>query len=305
MTTTVKMKKSRDLLYVRQKGERGVYVVAFILLALYSLCMLLPLFMIFVSSFKDALEYNEQLFTGEIYKLPETFVFSNYVRAFKLMKVPVGMREVGLGEMAFHTFWMAVTAATINCITQACVGYVTAKYPSPVTRFLELATLAMMVIPLYGSSGMFMKTIQFLGLYDNWLLIPLTAFQGLGFSIFIYKGFYSGISWEYAEAIFIDGGGHLTVFFNVMIPQSFSLMLVFFIQTFLSHYGDYASKILYMPSFITIAVGLYYESMLLPRIGETPVYFAALFLSCIPIALIYIFLGKRMMVSMNIGGLKG
>ena len=128
MTTTVKMKKSRDLLYVRQKGERGVYVVAFLLLALYSLCMLLPLFMIFFSSFKDALEYNEQLFTGEIYKFPETFVFSNYTRAFKLMKVPVGMREVGLGEMAFHTFWMAITAATINCITQACVGYISARY---------------------------------------------------------------------------------------------------------------------------------------------------------------------------------
>jgi ABC-type maltose transport system permease subunit len=56
---------------------------------------------------------------------------------------------------------------------------------------------------------------------------------------------------------------------------------------------------------VTIAVGLYYESMLLPRMGETPIYFAALFLSCIPILLIYIFFSKRMMTSMNVGGLKG
>ena len=60
-----------------------------------------------------------------------------------------------------------------------------------------------------------------------------------------------------------------------------------------------------MPSFITISVGLYHLSMLLPRIGETPVYFAALFMASIPIAIIYLTVGKRMMTAMNIGGLKG
>jgi ABC-type glycerol-3-phosphate transport system permease component len=141
--------------------------------------------------------------------------------------------------------------------------------------------------------------------YDTALLVFITAFNGFGMSLFILKSFFQGVSWEYAEAVFIDGGGHFTVFFKVMLPQAIPVALVFFINNFLAQYTDYMSKLLYMPSFVTIAVGLYYESMLLPRIGETPIYFAALFMSCIPILAIYIFLGKRMMTSMNIGGLKG
>ena len=305
ITNKHKMKKSRELLYVRQKGEKVVYGIAFTLLALYAVCLLAPMLMIFFSSFKDSLVYNEELFAGEIYKLPEIFYFSNYVTAFSLMKVPLGLREVGLLEMVFHTFWTATIPSFLVCFAQASVGYVCARYKSVFTRIMESICLIVLVIPIYGSTGMFMKLIQWLGLYDNWFLVIATAFQGFGMSLFILKGFFQGVSWEYAEAVFLDGGGHFTVFFKVMLPQAIPVLIVFFLNNFLAQYSDYMTKLLYMPSYVTIAVGLYYESMLLPRMGETPIYFAALFLSCIPIMLIYIFFSKRMMTSMNIGGLKG
>lgn len=301
----IKFKKPRDLLYVRKRGEHAVYVIAFVLLAFYALLMLAPMFMIFLSSFKDALVYNEELFAGTIYNFPDKFYFSNYITAFSLMKVPLGLREVMLPEMVLNTVWISVGSSICIVFAQMATGYVCARYKSVFTHIMEIVALAMLVIPIYGSTGMFMKLIQWCGLYDNWLLVFATAFQGFGFSLFIMKGFFSGVSWNYAEAVFIDGGGHFTVFFKIMLPQAMPIALVFFINNFLTQYSDYMTKILYMPSYVTIAVGLYYESMLLPRIGETPIYFSALFMSCIPIALIYIFLGKRMMTSMNIGGLKG
>ena len=300
-----KYRKPRELLFVRQKGERFVYGIAFIILALYAILMLAPMIMILLSSFKNSLVYNEELFNGTIYNFPAKLQLSNYTKAFSLMKVPIGLREVMLPEMIWNTLWMAIGSSVCVVFAQLATGYVCARYESFFTRGMEIVALAMLVIPIYGSTGMFMKTIQFLGLYDNWLLVFVTAFQGFGFSLFIIKSFFKGVSWNYAEAVFIDGGGHFTVFFKIMLPQAIPLAIVFFINNFLAQYSDYMTKILYMPSFVTIAVGLYYESMLLPRIGETPIYFAALFMSCVPIALIYIFLGKRMMTSMNIGGLKG
>lgn len=300
-----RFKKPREILFVRQKGEKFVYVIAFVFLALYAVIMLAPMIMILMSSFKDSLTYNEELFNGTIYNLPKKFYFSNYSQAFSLMKVPLGLREVMLPEMVFHTFWISISSSVCLVFAQLATGYVCARYKSFFTRAMEIVALAMMVIPIYGSTGMFMKMILFLGLYDNWLLIIATAFGGFGFPLFIVKSFFQGVSWNYAEAVFIDGGGHFTVFFKIMIPQVLPLALVFFINNFLAQYTDYMSRILYMPSYCTIAVGLYYESMLLPRKGYTPIYFSALFMSCIPIALIYIFLGKRMMTSMNIGGLKG
>ena len=305
ITTNKKYRKTREMLFVRQRGEKVVYCIAFAFLALYAILLLAPMLMIFFSSFKDSLVYNEELFKGTIYNFPDRFYFSNYVRAFSLMKVPLGLREVGLPEMVFNTFWIAIGSSVCVVFAQLATGYVCARYKSIFTRGMEIVSLAMLVIPIYGNTGMFMKLIQWLGLYDRWILVFATAFNGFGFSLFIIKGFFSSVSWEYGEAVFIDGGGHFTVFFKIMLPQVMPLALVFFINNFLAQYADYTSRLLYMPSYITISVGLYYESMLLPRIGETPVYFAALFMSCIPILLIYIFLGKRMMTSMNVGGLKG
>ena len=247
------------MMYVRQKGERAVYAVAFVLFVIYSLVLILPILMIFLSSFKDSLVYNEELFSGTIYKFPEEFYFSNYVTAFSLMKVPVGVREVGLPEMIFHTLWICFASSICVVFAQIAIGYVCARYKSPLTRFFEVITLIMMTMPIYSKSGMFMKMIQWMGLYDNWLLVIVTAFQGFGFTVFIYKGFFDGVSWNYAEAVFIDGGGHFTVFFRIMLPQAASLMFVFFFMNFMSQYGDYATKLLYMPSYVTISLGLYYE----------------------------------------------
>ena len=293
------------MLYVRQKGEKAVYAAAFVLFTIYSLVLILPILMIFLSSFKDSLVYNEELFNGTIYKFPEEFYFSNYVRAFSLMKVPLGVREVGLLEMVYNTLWISFASSIIVIFAQVAIGYICARYKSPFTRILEMICIVMLCMPIYGRSGMYMKMIQWMGLYDHWLQVIVTAFQGFGFTLFIYKGFFEGVSWNYAEAVFIDGGGHFTVFFKIMLPQAASLMFVFFFMNFMTQYGDFTTKLLYMPSYVTISLGLYYESMLLPRIGETPVYFAALFMASIPSALLYIFLGKKLMTSMNIGGLKG
>lgn len=305
MEKVVKMKKSREILYVRQKGERLVYGIALAFLILYTICLLAPMGMIFLSSFKDSLIYNDELFAGTIYNFPKKFLFSNYLKAFVLFKVPLGMREVALPEMTFNTLWMAIGSSTCLVFAQLSTGYICARYKSKFSHILEVISLAMLVIPIYGNTGMFMKLVQWMGVYDSPILMFITAFGGFGMPLFILKGFFEGVSWEYAEAVFIDGGGHFTVFFKIMVPQAMPIAIVFFTNNFIAQYTDYMGKLLYMPSWITIAVGLYYESMLLPRIGETPIYFAALFMSAVPILLIYIFLGKKMMTSMSVGGLKG
>ena len=90
-----------------------------------------------------------------------------------------------------------------------------------------------------------------------------------------------------------------------MLPQARSMMLVFLISAILGSYTEYESRLLFMPDWITVAVGLYYEQMILPRSGNAPAYFAALYISAIPILMFYVIFGKTFMTSLNIGGLKG
>ncbi|MBE5753418.1 MAG: carbohydrate ABC transporter permease [Clostridiales bacterium] len=290
----------------RRSGKAKIfYGFIFIIFSVYSLSLLAPLLMIFFSSFKDPLTYNNELFAGTIYNLPEKWVFSNYTRAFTLMKVPTSTHDADLLEMTWNTLWSSVGPAALATISVLATGYVCARYENFATKFLRSFALVLMILPVFGAQAASLKLFMKLGLYNNPLGMFVTAFAGFGMNFFIVMGFFKGISWEYAEAVFIDGGGHFTVFFKVMLPQATPMALVFFFSDFLMHYSSYESMLLYMPDYITIATGLYYEQMLLPRLGETPVFFAALFMSAIPIAIYYAIFGKRLMTSMNIGGLKG
>lgn len=300
-----KIKRDVPVIYKRKGKQKIVFGIALCFLIIYALTLLIPMGMIFLNSLKDSLTYNDQLFSGEIYKWPDKVVFSNYSRALSLLSVPTAKGDVKLPEMVWNTLWMATSASFISTFTHLAVAYVCAKYKFRGNAFLQGLALLLMILPVYGTTGASLKLYIALGIYNNPLGIILSAFEGFGMQFFVLMGFFKGISWNYAEAAFIDGGGHFTVFFKIMLPQAVSISLVFFVQTWLGFYSSYENILLFMPDYINIATGLYYEQMLLPRLGETPVYFAALFLSAIPILAIYIAFGKTLMTSMNIGGLKG
>ncbi|MBO4262375.1 MAG: carbohydrate ABC transporter permease [Clostridia bacterium] len=301
-----KYKHVTPVIYKRRPGQRVPFIIAFVIFFLYSASLIVPAFLMLMNSFKEAIEYNEQLFTGTaLYTFPTKFVFENYRLAFELLKVPAGAREVYFPEMLWQTAWTSTIPPLICMYSQVSFAYACARYKFFGVKFLFGFNLALMIIPIFGTTATSLKLYMALGIYNTpWCLI-VTAVSGFGMSMFIYGGFFKGVSWEYAEAVFIDGGGHFTVFFRIMFPQVRSMILVFFIGSVLGNYTEYASRLLFVPDIITIAVGLYYESMILPRSGNSPAYFAALYVSAIPILMFYIIFGKTFMTSMNIGGLKG
>ena len=90
-----------------------------------------------------------------------------------------------------------------------------------------------------------------------------------------------------------------------MFPQALAPLAVFAIQDFIAGWNDYMSPLIYMPSYPTIASGLYqYESQMI-RGMNYPVYFAGIVISAIPILIIFISMRKTFMTSLSMGGLKG
>ena len=63
--------------------------------------------------------------------------------------------------------------------------------------------------------------------------------------------------------------------------------------------------LLYNPDWPTVASGLYGLSRTLPRLGNTPAYYAALVISIIPLLLVFIIFSDKVMANFSVGGLKG
>lgn len=118
-------------------------------------------------------------------------------------------------------------------------------------------------------------------------------------------GYFKNISWSYAESVFIDGGGHMTVFLKIMLPIAKPVVTALIIIGIIAAWNDYSTPLMFLPAYPTLAVGMYGVSSVLPRSGNSPAYFAALIISTIPVIIFFAAFSDIIMSNLTIGGLKG
>jgi ABC-type glycerol-3-phosphate transport system permease component len=121
----------------------------------------------------------------------------------------------------------------------------------------------------------------------------------------IYYSYFQNISWSYAEAVFIDGGGHWTVFLKIMLPQAMPITSAMVIIACIGAWNDYMTPLLYLPDYPTLATGLYKMSTESLTANNKPMYFAAILVSAMPMFAIFMIFQEKIMTSVSIGGLKG
>lgn len=300
-------KGGRSVMDRRSAGERVVYTIIFVLFALYALSILYPLFFLFTNSFQSRLGYLDNMTPGgNPFALPEVWHFENYLKALSEMKYPtVSGQQIGLPMMFFNSIWFVGICVFEGLFFCSCCAYVVSRYHFKGRNFIYGLAIFTMTIPIMGTMGSSFKIISDLGLYDTPLYLIVTCTGGFGFNFLILYGFFKSISWSYAESVFIDGGGHFTVFFRIMLPQARTPILTLAIMACIGTWNDYTTPLLYLPSFPTVASGLYQLDLSLSRDGNFPIQFAGLVLSILPVIIVFAIFSDTIMKNFTIGGLKG
>ena len=281
----------------KTRSQRIAMGVIFGLFVLYALTLLYPMIWMFLSSLKGSLEYE----TGNSLDLPKKWLFSNYPEALDSLVVE-GTNFLG---MVWNSVWMNGISIVLGTFVTAITTYTIAKLQFPGRRAFYAVILFMMMLPIYRSMASSLQIKKQLGIFDNVFNVLVSSFSVGGYKFLVLYSFFKSISWTYAEAAYIDGASHFQVFWHVMFPQALAPLAVFAIQDFIGGWNDYMTPLIYMPSFPTIASGLYlYESKMI-RGMNYPVYFAGIVISAIPILIIFISMRKTFMTSLSMGGLKG
>ena len=291
------LKDKGGILTKKTKGEKILYAIVFCIFLLQSLSLILPVLWIIMSSLKGALEYMG----GYAFDLPKKWLFSNYSKAFEVLNVG----DTNFMGMIFNSLWYTALATALGVFMPAITGYAMAKYKFPGKDLIFSIAIISMVIPIVGATASRMKIISMLGVYDSPLYVIVSFLGGFGGSFLVYYGFFKALSWSYAEAVMIDGGGHFIIFFKVMLPQAAPILLTYAIMGAIGNWNEYQTMILYMPSFPTLASGLFEYKDNAVRAANFPVYFAGLILSIIPTIALFCVFSNRIMTSISIGGLKG
>lgn len=291
------LKDKGGILTRKTTGEKILYVIVFIIFFIQSLTLIVPVLWMIMSSFKGALEYMG----GYAFDLPKKWLYTNYVKAFEVLNVG----DTDFVGMIFNSLWYTAISTALGVFMPAATGYAMAKYKFPGRSVIFSVAIISMVIPIVGATASRMKIIAMLGVYDSPLYVVVSFLGGFGGSFLVYYGFFKALSWSYAEAVMIDGGGHFVIFFKVMLPQAAPMLLTYAITGAIGNWNEYSTMILYLPSFPTLASGLFEYKDNAVRAANFPVYFAGLILSVVPTIALFCVFSNRIMTSISIGGLKG
>lgn len=281
-------------------SQKVVFSVVFVLFSIYALSMIIPFCILILYSLENNIAYEINL--GQPFRFPDKLVFDNYIYAFSELEY----RGTGFFGMVFNSIWYTAIATVCPLLANTCVGYAVSKYKFKLRNVYYGVLIFCMTVPIIGTTGATMQLYADLRLYNTGPLLQFVTHLGAGgIGFLVIYAFFKNISWEYAEAALIDGAGHFTVFFRIMIPMAIPAMGALALINGIAAWNAYQDVLLYNPDWPTLASGLYGLSRTLPRLGNTPAYYAALVISLIPILIIFCLFSDKIMKNFSVGGLKG
>lgn len=257
-----------------------------------------------VWAFYNSLKTDDEFFNN-MNALPTIWSFANYKDAYRYIE----HEEVGFFGMFVNSIWFAGGGALLATLSHAVTGYIFAKYEF---RGKELAfsfILFTIALPIVGSLPSMYKIVYALHLEESPLFL-VTFMGGFGSNFLIMYAFFKGIDKTYMEAAEMDGASRFGIFFKIMLPLAVGPCFSLFLLAFIVQWNNYETPILFLYTMPTLSSGLYEFSMVMRFPQENIVsphmtFYAGTFLAALPVIVLIVCFGEKLMTNVNVGGIKG
>lgn len=212
---TIKLKKQPLKRYYKKP-------ITYLLLALLTLFFIYPILALIVNSFMDSGEITEHypFFASaqaredshgfmKIKLIPDMFTLNQYVNIF--------LRQ----SFFLRMFWNSIGIVTAIIIGQLLISSMTAyafsNFSFKGRKILFFLYVITMMMPFQVTLVPNYLIVDRLGLMNTYNALILPAIFA-PFGVFLLKQFMNFIPKECIEAAQIDGAGHFTIFFKIVIP---------------------------------------------------------------------------------------
>ena len=200
-----------------------------------------------------------------------------------------------------YTFGSAFIATAATCIVSYCV----AKFPYRFSAIVYTFVLIAMVVPIIGSAPSMLLLLNRLNIYDSYLSMFIMKFTYLDMYFLVFHAIYKSISPEFSEAALLDGANEWQIFFKIMIPLVIPTFLTVFLIKFIETWNEYQWQLLYLPSYPTLAYGVYHMARSGDNAISAPPYkMASCVLMATPILVLFIVFRNKILGNITMGGVK-
>ena len=280
------------------KGQgRIARTMIYLILLLFALFYLVPIYIVLVNSAKPLSEITG----GGMMHLPEVWTLEPWRQAWS--ETQVGVQATGLRPYFWNSVKMVVPTVVLSTMLGALNGYVLTKWRfRGDTLILGLMLFAcfipfqIVLIPMARALG----RLGLSGTTSGLVLVHLV--YGLGFTTLFFRNYYAAFPTDLIRAAQIDGAGFFPIFRRILLPSSGPIIAVSVIWQFTNIWNDF----LFGASFAAgdsapITVALYNIVQTSHGVKEYNVHFAAAMMTAIPTLLVYIVAGRYFVRGLMMG----
>jgi raffinose/stachyose/melibiose transport system permease protein len=280
----------------QSKSTKFANKIFFVLLLVFTVIVLYPLFFILNNSFKGKFFISKDPFA-----LPNSETFSgltNYVN---------GLVKTGLLSAIGWSFFITILSVILLIVFTSMTAYYITRVKSKVTTILYYMFAFSMIVPFQMVMFTMTSLADTCHLKNPLGMCVLYLGFGAGLSIFMFSGFIKSVPLEIEEAAMIDGCTPLQTFFGVVFPILKPTAITVAILNAMWIWNDF------LLPYLVIGISTKYKTipvvvqMLVGSNGNKDMgaLMAMLVLSIIPIVIFYMACQKYIIEGVVAGAVKG
>jgi glucose/mannose transport system permease protein len=279
---------------------RAARVLIYLVLLLFALFYLLPLFIMLANSVKPLREITE----GNMLALPQVWTLEPWRAAWATAQV--GVEPTGLRPYFWNSILMVVPAVAISTVLGALNGYVLTKWRFRGDTFLFGLMLFACFIPFQIVLIPMARMLGLLGLAGTIPgLVLVHVVYGIGFTTLYFRNYYAAFPTELVRAAMIDGAGFFQIFRRIMLPVSGPIAVVSVIWQFTNIWNDFLFGAAFGGTSQPMTVALNNLVQSSTGVKEYNVHFAGAILAALPTLAVYIVAGRYFVRGLMAGSVKG
>lgn len=282
-----KQKKENIQIYTKE-----TFIVQ-VIMSILAIIFLIPLFIVLNYSFKT----KQELYLKSPFSLPESLDFSNYINAFDKLNMKMTF---------FNTLFYTGISVLILALLCGTTAWAIARCRHKFFKFSYIYFIIGILIP-YQALFLPIYTIGYTLKLTNtrYGIIFMYVATGISFGVFLMNSFMSTVPLELEESARIDGCSVFQTYFSVVLPLLKPAMATLIIMQSFQIWNDYLMASLYVSKkqlkTLTVAI----QSLFSAQTSDYSTAMAAIVISVLPIAILFISLQKYFIKGMTVGAVKG
>jgi len=293
---------------MKEPGIRGLNrmqvfdYINYAVIALLCAAFLYPVILTF------SISVSKPVFGESVYFLPTGFNLDSY----KFL-----LNDSRLMRYYLNSVFYSTASTLLSLTLTSLMAY---PFIIPIFKGKKLLNI-MMIVTMFFSGGLvpYYFVIRALGMLNTiWVMIIPGAVAA--WNVVIFRTFFSSIPADLRESAYIDGAGHFTVLFMIIIPVSKPLLATFALFGLVGKWNDFFTALMFLRSNALMPMQMLLRRMLVlmdfreadnrdlqliySAVTSRTMKCAAVIITILPIMCVYPFLQKYFTKGILVGSLK-